>query len=368
LYANFTNVINTTPSAPVDAFPNQPLNSIPNGALTISWGGPMGNWSGFAGYDPGSAGQPNPAAKPGRGEAEVYAGFIRDGVNFGPGSSGGDNDQPGYSIDITGLKTLFTNTPFVIQLIAASDSMQTLTNAFIIDATHSSTQSVVYPNPQHYGNAGGAPWLRAIGGGLSTVSSTVDADHVMIIGNRAQHGGTIDNGDDYDNASTISGFVITDKPVVTMSPQPVVAAVHDNINLRALAAGVPPLSYQWRKDGVPINGAVNPNYNIPDIASSANYDVVVTNLYGSAISKVSAVSVDQLAVVQDTDGSGNIIVSWHSDTATLQQATAVAGPYTDVVGSPVSPYTNSLTTDPLFYRYSRPPQAPATIESNPYDE
>ncbi len=355
LFYTLNEVIDTTTST-------GGLNPLPNGSLNITWDAATANVSGFGGYGPlygGNGYHP--------GEQEVYWGFLRDGVNFGPGSSGADNNQPGYSVDIVGLKSVFTNHPFVIQLIASSDSMHTLTNAFIIDATHSSTQSVIYPNPQVYGNAGSAPWFRAIGGGLSTVSGSVDADHVKIIGNRATHGGTIAGGDDYDSASTIAGFIITDKPVVTMSPQPVVAGIHDNVNLRTIAAGVPPISYQWRKGGVPIAGATSASYSITDITASGNYDVVVTNLYGSAISKVSTVAVDQLSIVQDTGGSGNVIISWQFPDATLLQATAVTGPYTAVDGSPASPYTNSVAPGSIFYRYTRPAQAPVTIESNPYD-
>ncbi len=349
LFYNLSEVIDTTTST-------NGLNPLPNGALSISWGAATANVSGFNGY-PGN-----------KGEFQVYHGFLRDGVNFGPGSSGGDNNQPGYNVDIVGLKTVFTNHPFVIQLVASSDSMNTFTNAFIIDASHSTTQSVVYLNPHLESPQGGAPWVRGYGGGISTVSMPVDADHVKIIGNRAAHGGDKTVGDDYNEASNISGIIITDKPVVTMSPQPVVASLHDTVHLKGIAAGVPPLSYQWRKGAVPILNATNATYSIPDIASSGKFDLVVTNLYGAAISKASDVSVDQLAIVPDAAGSGNIIISWQSDAATLLEATNAVGPYTPVAGSPASPYTNSVAPGAKFYRYTRPPQAPVTIESNPYDE
>ncbi len=339
------------------------LNPLPNGSLSLTWSAATANVSGFAGYGKSFGGN---GYHPG--EQQVYWGFLRDGVNFGPGSTGGDNNQIGYSIDITGLKSVFTNTPFVVELIGSSDSMHTLTNAFIIDASLNSTQSVIYPNPKVNGNAGGAPWFRAIGGGLSTVSASIDTDHIKIIGNRAAHGGDIGTGDDYDNASCISGFIITDKPVVTMSPQSVKAGFHDNINLRVIAAGVPPLAYQWRRNGQPIPGATASSYSVLNITNSGSYDVVVTNLYGSALSAASTIGVEQIAIAPDPDGSGNLDVSWDYDDATLQQATAVTGPYTDVPGNPVSPYVFSPVSGPLFFRYTRPdPTTPQTIDSNPYD-
>jgi hypothetical protein len=128
---------------------------------------------------------------------EVYANFLRDGVNFAPQQTGNS-----YSIDITGLKTLFTNTPFAVQLVASSDSMQYLTNAFIIDATANTTQSVVYPSTPPVHDQGDTTWIRGHGGGLSTASGPLNTTHLKIMGNQAAHGGDKVTG--YNFASTIS--------------------------------------------------------------------------------------------------------------------------------------------------------------------
>ncbi len=300
-YYNLSQIIDTTTAG-------NGLNPLPNGSLNVSWGANSANYSGFAAYAGKAPGYlfGGPLNADATGEMQVYAGFLRDGVNFGPqdamGTGGADNNQPGYVVDITGLSSVFTNTPYVVQLIAASDSMQTLTNAFIIDAAAGTTNySVTYQNALFpAGNNGGAPWFRGQGGGLSTVSGALTTDHLKIIGNRAQHG-TDATPNGYDNASTISGFIITDKPVVSMSPQPVLAGPGDNITLRALVAAVPPVSYQWRVGGVPIAGATNLSYNIPSATVSGNYDLVAVNAYGSATSKVAAVTVDTLSIASSKD-------------------------------------------------------------------
>ena len=268
------------------------LNPLPNGSLTVNWSGWAANVSGFGGYNRsgphytfgGNGEQP--------GNEQVYWGFIRDGVNFGPNPSDcsyncGDNNQPGYSIDITGLKSVFTNHPFAVELISSSDSLWTLTNAFIIDATGNTTQSVEYPSiptPSNAGgslcNSGGGSFPRGIGGGLSTASGAVDTDHLKIIGNRAQH------GVGFNNASTIAGFIITDKPVISMPPTPVLVAAGDSVTWSGYAVGVPPLSYQWRKNGAPIAGATTTTFSLANvtIADIGTYDLWVTNAYGSAVS------------------------------------------------------------------------------------
>lgn len=304
--------VNTSPSAvPPDAFTGQFLNPLPNGSLTVSWGCPTENWSGFAGYDPSHAAQPDPTHGPGMGEAEVYAGFFRDGINFGP-PGGPNNNQPGWNVDITGLKSLFTNTPFVIELVAASDSMYGLTNAFIVDVTGNTTQSVFYPNPQHYGDAGDAPWYRATGGGLSTATPTaLNTNHVYIYPNRPQHFAGPTHAESVNNAATLSGVIITDKPVVTMSPHQALVCGGDTVVWSGYAVGVPPLAYQWRKNGVAITGATTSTLGITNVPISAigTYDLLVTNLYGTALSSPVTIG-DEIAMlrimnlVQDSNPKG----------------------------------------------------------------
>src|SRR6266705_3524003 len=342
------------------------LNPLPNGSLSITWSAPTANWSYWGGY-----GRPGPyydfvGSSVIPGEGEVYAGFTRDGINSGP-PGGVDNTGglPPYRIDITGLKTLFTNTPFVIQLMASSDSMYHLTNAFIIDATSSTTQSVIYANPSHPKDRNDAPWIRGHGGGLSTVSTSLNTDHVKLIGNFPQHSASLDADKTHsiNNASCIAGFIITDKPVVTMSPQPVTAVLHSSITLRAIAAGVPPLSYQWRRGGTPISGASGTSYNIPDLTADGNYDVVVTNLYDATTSKVSAVTIDRLLITRGP-GSGSNTITWQAPGAVLQSANAVNGTYVDIAPTATSPYLAPVSSTPKFYRYR---VTPGSITSNPYD-
>ncbi len=341
------------------------LNPLPNGSLTIRWSAPTANWSHFGGY-PRSAPYYSflgPAVIPG--EGEVYAGFLRDGINFGPpGDADNTGGLPPYRIDITGLKTVFTNTPFAIQLIASSDSMYHLTNAFIVDATASTTQSVIYANPSVPKDQNDAPWIRGYGGGLSSVSGSLDTDHVKLIGNFPQHFASpdADKTHSINNASCIAGFIITDKPVITMAPRSLAAVTHNSVTLKVIAAGVPPLSYQWRNAGHPIDGATNATYNIPDVTAAGVYDVVVTNLYGSATSKFSVVTIDHLTITRGPGTTMNTI-SWNAP-GVLQSANTANGPYVDISPAAVSPYTVTVGTSPKFYRYRLPSNS---ISSNPYD-
>jgi hypothetical protein len=289
------------------------LNPLPAGAsLTVTWWGPTANFTPFAGYgfsppnynEPGgTTGANDVRTNAASGEEQVYASFIRDGVNFGP-PGGADNDQPPYYVDITGLKSLFPSN-FVVQLIASSDSMDTLTNALVIDVTDKLTNSVSYTNTPPVadvgdGTANGESWVRGAGGGLSTVSAPLNTDHMYITSVQPAHGGLKSAGTDFNHAGTISGFIMTDKPVVTMSPKTIpVAGPGDTLTLSAYAIGVPPLTSQWRWNGISIPGATNLSYGISNVSlsSGGNFDLVVSNSYGVVTSKVSTVSVDRLSQV-----------------------------------------------------------------------
>ncbi len=156
-YYTLNQVIDTTST-------DDGLHPLPAGSLNITWSAYTANASGFGGYDrsPPHYTYGGNGHRPG--EEEVYWGFLRDGVNFGPGSSGGDNNQPGYNIDIVGLKSLFPNSPYVVQLIASGDSISALTNAFVVDATLLTTNSVSYPNIPPPGVNGDTAWPRGVGG------------------------------------------------------------------------------------------------------------------------------------------------------------------------------------------------------------
>jgi hypothetical protein len=193
-------------------------------------------------------------------------------------------------VNITGLKSLFTNTPFVVELMASADSMNELTNAFIIDVTNSITNSVSYANTPPVQNQNNTLWPRGNGGGLSTFSGTfTNIDQIEIMSAPPQHDTVAGT---YNNAGTFCGFILTDKPVVSMSPQSVpLASPGDTVQLSAYAIGVPPLSYQWQFNGQNISGATTLTNTISAVsaATAGNYTLVVTNLYGATTSQVASV-------------------------------------------------------------------------------
>lgn len=98
-------------------------------------------------------------------------------------------------------------------------------------------------------------------------------------------------------ALTISGL----PPVIVTSPSARSVTAGSSATFAVVAAGSPTLTYQWRKAGVALSSG-NPSATTAALTltntqalDAANYDVVITNLVGSATSAAAALSVTAAA-------------------------------------------------------------------------
>ena len=282
------------------------LNPLPNGTLNLSWQANAANNSAFGINDPVSYGPNNTPNQPHRGEQEVYYGFLRDNVFYYAIPS----SDIGYSITISGLKSLFTNSQYTVRLAASTDSGKLFTNAIISSLTTTTivSYSAVFTNyyDPNVADPNNPTRVAGVMGGLSTTSAALNDDSITIAGAPAYDG---PGGIEYNPgtgtdpglglASTICGVMITDKPIIAYSPvTPAELCAGSSAALTVDAFGVPPLSYQWRRNGVPITGATNSGYLVSDVtASNAGlYDVVVANIYGSATSAAAAIAGPELLI------------------------------------------------------------------------
>ncbi len=91
-------------------------------------------------------------------------------------------------------------------------------------------------------------------------------------------------------------------PSITTQPQSQSVMAGNNVTFTVAATGSAPLAYQWRKnggnlsDGGNVNGATTSSLTLTAVTTNdaGNYDVVVTNAYGSATSATATLTVNSL--------------------------------------------------------------------------
>ncbi|MDP3468597.1 MAG: PKD-like domain-containing protein [Daejeonella sp.] len=85
-------------------------------------------------------------------------------------------------------------------------------------------------------------------------------------------------------------------PIVTTAPQSQSVCIGSSLNLSVTASSVLAPSYQWRRNGININGATLASLNIPtvDDTDAGSYDVVVNNDCGSATSAAAVITISPL--------------------------------------------------------------------------
>lgn len=96
----------------------------------------------------------------------------------------------------------------------------------------------------------------------------------------------------YINGNSSGGNVA---PSITVQPLSYDTAIGSTIVLSVTAAGTAPLSYQWKKNGVNIDGATSQTYTLTNIHAydSARYTVVISNSKGSITSNIATLSYRQ---------------------------------------------------------------------------
>ena len=97
---------------------------------------------------------------------------------------------------------------------------------------------------------------------------------------------------------TASSFGQVIAPLVTTQPAGQSVNAGANVTFSVAASGTAPLSYQWRKDGVAINGATNLSYTLASVSTSdaGVFTAVVTNAAGSVTSSGATLAVAPLVI------------------------------------------------------------------------
>jgi alpha-tubulin suppressor-like RCC1 family protein len=166
-------------------------------------------------------------------------------------------------------------------------------------------------------------------------------------------------------------------PVIVQQPHPQTVWSGSPLELGVLAIGLPPLAYQWFRNGAPLTGATGPvlTLAVPTRRDSGLYSVIVTNFAGSVLSSNALVSVlvpERLTgAAMQLNGTFTFYAGDADGTPLLPSDLAGFSPQTSTNLVDWTPLTNalSLTNGLLFIRDPGASNYPArfyrVVESRP---
>ena len=149
--------------------------------------------------------------------------------------------------------------------------------------------------------------------------------------------------------ATSASAVLTVNPATpSIMTQPASLSVIQgaSITFTVAATGTSPLSYQWRKSGLPITGATGASFTVNNTqpADASTYDVEITNVVGSVSSSVATLTVT-VAPTISTHPQSQPVVLGNSATFTVTATGSPEPTYlwrkdgTDIAGATGSSYT-----------------------------
>jgi DNA/RNA endonuclease G (NUC1) len=140
--------------------------------------------------------------------------------------------------------------------------------------------------------------------------------------------------------SNAASLIVTGlPPVITAPPVGQTVTAGANVTFSVTATGSPILTYQWRKNSVPIGGATGSTLTLTNVQAgdTAGYDVVVTNSTSSAFSAVAALVVnDSLPVITTQPVSRTAVTAENAGFTVVATGTAPLTYQWRKDGSPIS--------------------------------
>jgi hypothetical protein len=148
-------------------------------------------------------------------------------------------------------------------------------------------------------------------------------------------------------ADAIRLVYVPDPPLIFGPPQNQTVRVGASVSFVVNVSGVQPFSFQWRKNGINIGGETNRMLNLNSVRQEDGglFTVLVTSSDGMAVSQPAKLTVAPLWISRLP--TAHLVLEWNGQ-ATLQSATNVLGPFSDVPGA-TTPCTNLVAPEPQRY-------------------
>ncbi|HEY5912433.1 MAG TPA: immunoglobulin domain-containing protein [Verrucomicrobiae bacterium] len=204
------------------------------------------------------------------------------------------SDAGEYSVVITNTFGSVTSQVARLEVIDPAINVQPSFSTLGVSAGQPVSLSVI---------AGGTPplafqWFHAgtplaDGGGVLGASSNALTLNYVLRTNAGDYWVVVTNL--YGVVTSQVATLIVDDPAIWSAPQSRLANTGEAVTLSVDARGTPPVTYQWRKDGVDISGATGSDLAFPNLQGTHRglYNVSVANAFGTVTSDQARLSVNQ---------------------------------------------------------------------------
>lgn len=194
-------------------------------------------------------------------------------------------DDADYSVVVSNVVSSLTSaSAHLLVVLPPVITTQPVSRTNVTGTTASFSVAASGTTPNYQWRKGGANLAGATSAtlNLANVTSTNAGNYDVVVWNPA---GT--------NTSLSATLTVLVPAAITASPTNQSILVSNSATFSVTATGTAPLGYQWRKAGLPISGATVDTYAIAIVQTNdaGSYDVVVTNVVGSATSLVGVLTV-----------------------------------------------------------------------------
>ncbi|MBI4646452.1 MAG: immunoglobulin domain-containing protein, partial [Bacteroidia bacterium] len=187
--------------------------------------------------------------------------------------------------------------------------------------------------------------------------------------------------------SNFAMFIVYTKPLIIQQPASQIKCNGQSVSFTVTATGTTPLLYQWKKDGVNINGATASTYSISSISSGVegNYTCAISNLCDSILSDTATLTINTPPVITTQPQSQakctgdnvtfnvvstglNLMYQWKKNNSAISFANSASYTISNIAAGDFGFYTcdivnpcGSITSDAATLSISTVPGQPGSI-------
>ncbi len=230
------------------------------------------------------------------------------------------SDAGNYSVQITNAYGTVTSSDFVLTIdtthSSAAITTQPADQTILVGGTATfSVTAAGNPGPTYQWWFDDSPISGANGPTLtlSNVQLANAGTYIVQVSNTVSNAG----GNFFNTLTSVAAnltVLASGTPAFTQQPANQTVSAGKPATLTVAATGLPAPTYQWKKNGVSLNGATNATYTIASAsaADAGSYTVVATNNIGSVTSNAAILTVAPLDLRADFNGDGQADLLWQN--------------------------------------------------------